>query len=139
MCLGYILLVVVTFAIQGFAVADNAFGHEYAIPRDNHSLRSSSKANAGVDTTNAETEERMKMPDFAKIFSFSKQESSVIKNSALTKTLSSNSSVPSTALVVRVVQATGIVVPRPAVSPPKPAWCAGVPGCRRRTPSKDRL
>ncbi|KAE8982089.1 hypothetical protein PR001_g23457 [Phytophthora rubi] len=34
----------------------------------------------------------MKMPDFAKIFSFSKKESSVIKNSALTKTLSSNPS-----------------------------------------------
>ncbi|KAE9247909.1 hypothetical protein PF004_g4109 [Phytophthora fragariae] len=23
--------------------------------------------------------------------------------------------------------------------PPESAWCAGVPGCRRRTPSKDRL
>ncbi|KAE9036989.1 hypothetical protein PR003_g6782 [Phytophthora rubi] len=92
MRLGYILLLVVAFAILGFAVADNAFDHENAIPRDSRSLKSSSKAEAGVDTTNAETEERMKLTEIAKVASFSKKESSVIKNSALTKTLSSNPS-----------------------------------------------
>ncbi|KAE9118750.1 hypothetical protein PF010_g8107 [Phytophthora fragariae] len=82
MRLGYILLLVVAFAILGFAVADNAFDHENAIPRDSRSLKSSSKAEAGVDTTNAETEERMKLTEIAKVASFSKKESSVIKNSA---------------------------------------------------------
>ncbi|KAE9038913.1 hypothetical protein PR003_g6791 [Phytophthora rubi] len=96
MRLGYILLVVVAFAIQGFAVADNAFGQENAVPKYSSSLRSSSKAEAGVDMTNAETEERMKLPGIAKLNIFSKKESSAIKNlkenSALTTRLNSNPS-----------------------------------------------